>query len=202
MRQPLSPVQLATVARKALDNAVALLDDGELLLRGGRAARASALAVLAAEEFGKVLMAFGALSLERDDSLGWNRFWRRFRSHNPKYANAVMMMDPFVPAEDLADFLQSTDAFVSASLSQKMAGLYVDVEDDGTVTAPIEMVREDLAQRMLAVIGAVIRMHAKVWEGRDLTPFFVDNAEQLRRLGRRNPTAMLEVLERLDGLAH
>lgn len=147
-----------------------------------------------------MLMAFGALALEPHDSRGWDRFWRRFKSHNPKYANAVMMMDAFVPEADVSDFLESMDRLVSGSLAQKMAGLYVDIGDDGTATSPGEAFDEELARAMVTSISIVIRTHASVWEGRDLTRYFVENAEQMRRLGRREEGAIAELLERLEAL--
>jgi AbiV family abortive infection protein len=196
----LSPEQLGVIGRKSLDNAVALLDDADLLLEHARFPRASALAVLAAEEFGKMLMAFGALSLEPGDEQGWRRFWRRFKGHNPKYANAAMMLDAFVPEEDVSGYLEAMDEFVSGSIAQKMAGFYVDVENDGTVAAPQDVIGEDLTRRMLLTIGTVIRTHASIWERRDLSHYFKESVEQMRRIGRRDIAAMVEVLEGLDNL--
>lgn len=195
---PLSPEQLAAVGRKSLNNALLLLDDARLLLDNERHARASALAVLAAEEFGKMLMAFGALTLDPADKQGWRRFWTRFVSHNPKYANAAMMMDAFMPEEDVSAFFESMQVFVSGSIAQKMAGLYVDVGEEGTVTAPEEVIDGELAQAMLTSIDTVIRTHARMWEGRDLVHYFRENAERMRRIGRRDLGAMLELFERLD----
>jgi AbiV family abortive infection protein len=84
----------------AARNARDLVADARLLLEAGRLPRAYALAELAAEEIGKLMMlAAVAVRVAMDDPVDLERFWRKFRDHDRKAMNAVFwdhiaMADP------------------------------------------------------------------------------------------------------------
>ena len=91
--------RLATAADAALDNCESLLTDARLLREAGRYPRAHALAVLAAEEFGKSLMCQYALVRDLDyDEEGASYFMRTFRKHEVKLRNALLQVDVFKDA--------------------------------------------------------------------------------------------------------
>jgi AbiV family abortive infection protein len=98
---PLNTAQLAELARTTLDNARSLLVDAHLLLDAGRWPRAYALAVLAAEEYGKFEACVVAGSYEQADEESWKQFWRDFVLHKPKlttWAGTLVSGLPLHPA--------------------------------------------------------------------------------------------------------
>jgi AbiV family abortive infection protein len=84
----LSPGQAATGIRAAIINARHLLEDAELLFQKRRWERATALAILAIEEIGKVPILREVL-LARDDS-ELRACWRRYRSHTGKNVHWIL----------------------------------------------------------------------------------------------------------------
>ncbi len=90
--EPLTPAQLGALASATLKNSVDLLRDAEGLAVFGRFPRAFSLAVLAAEEFGKHMMCFGAVGRDKVDPEAWTVFWRRFVTHRPKYENTAISL--------------------------------------------------------------------------------------------------------------
>src|SRR3989442_2589930 len=87
---PLTIDQTVQGVTAAIENADQLIDDAKLLLKNGRYARAFSLAVLAEEETAKVLLLIGSLTTTRRPQ-GWSKFWKRFRSHNAKYMDALWL---------------------------------------------------------------------------------------------------------------
>lgn len=157
---PLSVAQLAQVARKAMDNALDLIDDAELLLAAGRFPRALALAILAGEEFGKFMMAQSVVGdLPGDDTL-WREFWRRFTNHTEKAGNATGWAATLADDQDFRRaYFENIEQHVEADQDAKFAGLYVDVRFDGTVVAPSEVIDRELAAGAIEVLARVIRMY-------------------------------------------
>jgi len=84
--------ELDGLAHAVRVNARGLVDDARLLLEAGRYPRAFALAELAAEEVGKlVLVAATAIRVALDVPVNWPRFWKHFRHHPPKAWNAALI---------------------------------------------------------------------------------------------------------------
>jgi AbiV family abortive infection protein len=165
---PLHVDQLADVARKALDNAFDLVNEADGLLSFGRYPRAYSLAILAAEEFGKFLIAQGAVAHLPGDDAYWRGFWERFRSHDAKglIASALAAYG----LEDEArrrQFLDQIERHVRADQNRKFAGLYVDVALDGSVVAPYEATDPRGAHDLLYVLGIIIRFFAEQSDGID-----------------------------------
>lgn len=155
--------QLAQLARAALDNSGALLDDARLLLTFKRWPRAHVLAILAAEEFGKFyLCVVAGLQLESADAAPWTKFWSKFSDHKPKfaawYAQYVDEQDwgPVGSAGD-EEWLRAWDSRKGKAGNNnrdKQAGLYVDF-DLGTTALrePAELFSEGGATQMVQIQG-------------------------------------------------
>ncbi|MCP8309426.1 MAG: AbiV family abortive infection protein [archaeon] len=81
---------------KALANARALIEDAEILFAAGRYPRSFAMAHLACEELGKVIMLASIGIQIRLGRANWKKFWRRFRSHKEKTKNILGLDYPGV----------------------------------------------------------------------------------------------------------
>ena len=183
--------QLADVARKALDNSLDLLDEADGLIAFGRYTRAYALAVLAGEEFGKFMIAQGAVGNLPGDEADWRVFWRRFTSHDAKAENFTAMVGHLVADEETRRwFMENIEKHVEADQTRKFAALYVDVAPDGAVVAPHEAIDSESARGVVHVLGTVIRSHAEIWEGVDF--------HDLYRRAQEGATKMIEALRAGD----
>lgn len=174
--EPLTLEQIGALARKTLDNSLALLDEAEGLLYLGHHARAFALGVLAAEEFGKHMMCHGAAAYAGRRPDVWEDFWRRFRNHQPKYENTVSMALQGVPPERRRELAEHFTAIVKTDQARKLAGLYVDVEN-GEAVSPKEVISEETAEGALYVFHELIRSWAAMWEGADWVEVFRSGLE-------------------------
>jgi AbiV family abortive infection protein len=165
-----------------LDNAVELMRDASGLAAFRCYARAFSLGILAAEEYGKHMMAMGMLGKDADDSAAWAEFWQRFKSHQPKYENMLRwVVSTGLDAEHAAEFMKQFQQHVRADQGRKMAGFYVDIKD-GEVVAPTEAVSEDEAETVLAIFGDVIRALADGYRGFDFVAGFVDSESEARKV--------------------
>jgi AbiV family abortive infection protein len=165
---PLTLDQLADIARESLDNAVDLVNEADGLVSFGRFARGYAIAILSGEEFGKFMMCQGTVGHLPGDATFWLEFWRRFKSHPEKAANFTSMVGHVVEDDEQRRwFMENIKLHVDADQNRKFAGLYVDVGDDGTVTAPRTAVSPDSARAVVQILGTLIRSHAAGWEGVD-----------------------------------
>jgi AbiV family abortive infection protein len=188
---PLTIDQLADVARKALDNALTLLDEADGLLSFNRYPRAYALAILAGEEFGKFMMAQGAVGHLPGDEAFWSDFWKRFTSHDAKGVNFTSMVSRVIEdPEERRRFLEQIDRHVQADQDRKFAGLYVDVAADGSVVGPYDATDPDGASRLLFILGSVIRSYAQQFEDVDFHTFY--------RAAQAGATQMIEALKTND----
>jgi AbiV family abortive infection protein len=90
-RSPLTRDEIASLAEAARDNAGALISAAELLLREGHEPRAYALAALAVEEIGKVvlLLGVGVRVTLGGGQVNWQGFWEKFFNHGDKAFNAI-----------------------------------------------------------------------------------------------------------------
>lgn len=144
--------QLAELSNAALVNARALLDDAQALLDGGRPARAFSLAVLAAEEFGKYVMTVSAV-LRRNEPSFWPKFWRRFRSHGPKYGTTVTA-DWLRQVGDDREVSELLDS-IKMDLRDKMSGFYVDFQG-GQIVTPLSAVTPERAAKAVDAVRDLV----------------------------------------------
>jgi len=143
------------------------------------------LAVLAAEEFGKHMMCFGAIGLREDDEDMWKDFHTRFRNHAPKYENVFAMAVSMLPkGVDKEAFYSEMTKHVRADQARKIAGLYVDLTDDGHAIHPAEVVGPDEARDAITVYDRVLSMWEALWEDDVFEDVFADGlargAQELR----------------------
>lgn len=196
-RGHLRTAELAVVAEAALLNSLSLLEDAELLAAGQRWPRAFAVAVLAGEEFGKLMMCLGALGNPRADSDDyWDEFWRRFLGHKPKAENIFQMAATFIDDEEVArGFREQATEHVKADQDQKMAGLYVDYTDKG-LSVPWVRVNQSDVEAALSVYGMVIRSWAEA-VGPGSAQKMVDAESEAVRLQQARATGDLGEIERV-----
>lgn len=161
---------LGRLARATLDNAVGLLGDARVLADCGRNPRSYALAILAAEEFGKHLSVVGVASVPDDHTIDWAKFWRNFASHKAKYGVALAAITSAVPRETSALFRSQFSEQVEEDQTAKFRALYVDLVDD-LIVGPSD-VTPALASEAIRVVGEMVGMWAKHWDGVDLEGLF------------------------------
>lgn len=188
---PLTVDELADVARKALDNALDLLDEADGLLSFRRYPRAYALAILAGEEFGKSMMAQGAVGHLPGDDAYWRDFWQRFRNHDAKAFNLTSMVGSgLVDEEERRRFMEQIELHVQADQRRKFAGLYVDIAPNGSVVTPWDAIDPQGAANLLHVLGVVIRSYAHEFDGVAL--------RELYRAAQSGAVEMIEALKTRD----
>ncbi|MBF6238710.1 AbiV family abortive infection protein [Nocardia otitidiscaviarum] len=157
--------QLAELARAALDNSAALLDDARFLLVGGRWPRAYSVAVLAAEEYGKFhRCVLESLSMDANDHT-WDEFWRDFRLHKPKFA---AWYGQYVDGQDWgpvgsvgdADWLREWNSAPGKAREHdrdKQAGFYVDFDtESGSIRVPADRCTEEMATELIEKVSSVV----------------------------------------------
>lgn len=174
----LSAAELGAIAQAALGNALELVEEGELLADAGRWARAYALAVLAGEEFGKVMTCLGALgNPEADTDQFWRDFWWRFLNHQPKYENVMGFASQFMTDESVRQqFREQFAEHVRADQDRKLEALYVDYTHVGLLK-PSMVATEDAARDALSVFGQIIRAWTQLTSGQ-MAEMFVELEEQ------------------------
>lgn len=148
--------QLTALAAAVRTNAGELLDDSRLLLAAGRHARAHALAVVAFEELGKLMLCFEALiGVRNTDSL-----LADWASHRAKLEHGhvwALLNVASYPATNVVDRLE---AAVTDDSTTKLRGLYVDPGPAGVVFVP-DLVTADQAAELVQLVSAAV---AITWE--------------------------------------
>jgi AbiV family abortive infection protein len=147
------------------ENAGMLVEDAMLLLDAGRVPRAYALAELAAEELGKLLMVSAtAVDVALGQPFDWPRFWHRFRDHRPKAWNIALMdhvLDGNVDAWRAGDIdaIKAAEAgFAQAKQNAavmpqaKNRALYVDYVD-ARMRRPADSIPREWAEMMVAGVA-------------------------------------------------
>lgn len=173
-KPPLTPSQLATLARAALTNATDLLSDAKVLLDAQRWPRAYALAVLAAEEYGKFHTCLHATRLDPDSAENWNAFWRSLAWHGAKFdkwhAALVDIGHYGTLYEEWLEAWSNRETLNQISLGGKLAALYVDFKD-GVALQPRDAFTAENAEQMVALVDKVIRTISNLGEPLDTETF-------------------------------
>jgi len=149
------------------ENARVLVDDARLLLEADRIPRAYALAELAAEELGKLIMVSRtAIDVALGHPVDWARFRKRFQDHNPKAANIALLdhiLDGYIEAwrSGDAEAIRAGEGFAQAEQNAavmpqaKNRALYVDYRA-GRVLVPEASIPRAWAEKM--VVGVAQRV--------------------------------------------
>lgn len=162
----LTRAQLALLARGALDNSAGLVEEAQVLLFLKRWPRAQALAILAAEEFGKFILCLTmGQQLESATAAKWKQFWEDFTLHKPKFAawfGRYADEQDWGPVGSTGDqeWLQAwnaRDEQAGQRNRDKQAGLYVDFDhQSGSVLVPDQRFTEDSATQMVEMVSSVV----------------------------------------------
>ncbi len=157
-----SPERLLKLSRAAIVNAGGLLDDARLLLDAGSWPRAHALGTLALEEFGKAALCVAALQYSEGQS---KKFWSDFVRHQIKLGYALGIARTLVASlpSDMVDTITRVEAEANSGHSEKLAGLYVDLDLDNTTILPPERIAEATARQVVADAGALIGFFLPAW---------------------------------------
>ena len=151
-RGPLTAGQAAEGIALARKNAQRLIEDAELLLEAGRHPSASALAILAIEELGKVQI-LKTISLLTDEA-DLRKAWKEYRSHRAKNTHWII---PKLAAEGARTMMQMRPAteiegdHTSLLDTTKQLSFYTDcVNDKPRWSEPGEAVDLDFAPAIVA----------------------------------------------------
>lgn len=99
----MAPGVVKRLGRACSDNALALVEETDLLEEHGYGARAFALTVLAAEELGKAFVCVGSLAHAGDDPGDWEIFWTVIggKRHDVKVLTALFLEQRLLKAAGL-----------------------------------------------------------------------------------------------------
>jgi AbiV family abortive infection protein len=153
---PLGPPQIAEGIAAAQSNARRLIEDAKVLLEAGRFPSASALAILAMEERGKVqiLKRLALVSEPAEVKL----VWREYRSHRAKNAGWII---PTLVGQGartmhaLSDAVDADGEHAGLLDALKQISFYTDCLGDGHWSVPDEVVDEEVARSMIASATAM-----------------------------------------------
>jgi AbiV family abortive infection protein len=126
-----------------VQNALALKADADLLAAAGRFDRAFTLYHCVCEELAKFFMLeIAGRKLRASIAINWVRFWKRFRNHESKMAQAATRVAAsgasIEPAtKELAD--ASALASFILGIQPRNRSLYVELERDGTLSTPTDI---------------------------------------------------------------
>lgn len=155
----LTPRQAAEGIALARSNAMRLIADAELLLEAGRQASASALAILAIEELGKV-QAIKIIVLQSGEA-ALRKAWKDYRSHRAKNVQWIL---PKLAAEGARTMMQlraaaDPDSEHTAMLdSVKQLALYTDCFNDSVRwSEPTEAIDPKFAEAILSTAHLLSR---------------------------------------------
>jgi AbiV family abortive infection protein len=196
--------ELVCGAVAAARNARGLVEDAELLSRAGRLARAYSLAGLAVEEVGKADSLAALAAMPESLRARMKLVAGQLTAAVPFGATGKASKFATMPLSEVAEILDSAQAFAEDMDRLKQRGLYVDVDRTGRVREPSEVtvaeVREQLdrARRATSAVDALLKPGGPAiiaCPGPDALEFSraVVSAFEETRLGR-SPEAAADVL--------
>jgi AbiV family abortive infection protein len=148
---PVSRDIVLRLGRECSENALALVEEANLLHENGHSARAFALTVLAAEELGKAFVCVGVLAQAGEDPGDWEAFWKVIggKSHEIKVLTALFLEQHLLEAAGLPldSLARELSGLVPGELNDaKFKSLYVDLKD-GEIATPSEIGDDEDAMR-------------------------------------------------------
>lgn len=149
---PLSPAQAAQGIQEASRNAMALLEDADILYRNERWARAAALAILSIEESGKVPILRALLLAKSQKEL--QDGWRQYRTHTRKNRDYILPDLVAKGARTLEDLRpihdeNSEHPYILDALKQVC--FYTEAYGKCHWSSPREVIGKDVAQSFLTL---------------------------------------------------
>ncbi len=153
----LTPAQAAAGIDAAMRTARGLLRDAKLLLENERWQRATALAILAIEEVGKVEIIRSILLARNADELETE--WRAYRSHTKKNVGWIFLSLVRRGAKKLEDFGPMFDAGSSHGRfldALKQECFYSTVSDQCDWSLPEQRIKPALAKSVFTAASALV----------------------------------------------
>lgn len=155
---PLTLEQAAAGIAAAAQNARALLEDAELLLKNHRWPRAASLAMLSIEEGGKLPILRELLLVESKKDL--EAVWRRYRSHTAKNALSgipSLAKDSHLPRFDDCVKIFRKDAEHPLMYDKlKQIGFYSDCFRQGLWSVPTNVVGQETAESLISLARILV----------------------------------------------
>jgi AbiV family abortive infection protein len=169
--QRLTPKKAAEGIKTIMYNAKALLSDAQLLFDNDKYERATALAILAIEEAGKISI-IRAILLE-DNQKEFNKEWKRFRSHAEK--NWGLSFHDYVDKEanNIENFRPIFEDNDHAQIFDQLKQLviYTDLFKNGNWSSPDKVITKEIAASILTT--------AKTFAGKDEQAMTTENELEL-----------------------
>jgi AbiV family abortive infection protein len=170
----LSEQQIKAVGRAAVANSLDLFDDAQTLLSAGRVERAYVLAVLAVEEFTKLVACRDLLrEPSRDVTVADLRVALKppRRVHVLRYEHALQFIDDVSSGSFSSAMHERFGWSVGRQLEMRERALYVEVDDSGGPITPRDVDRElisEWARVLIEVFGVfAFAMAPDPWDSID-----------------------------------
>jgi len=187
----LSVEQVAEGIELCVENASDLLEEATLLYKNGRYARAFSLIVLAEEEMGKIPIIARAIWFKAGDKAERKKFWKRFRSHEEKYSDALGLDFLFLPEKELEDAIKEMKTIPPIANEFKQLGFYVDYVN-GHFTIPKALFKKNFIEFMLRIANGRLDVLKKLHsDGRTLRALR-KMLKCVKELGLKSPPKTLE----------
>lgn len=150
-RGGLAPAEIADGISAAQANALRLIEDAKLLADAGRFPSAAALAILAIEERGKVII-LKRMAIVPEDKL--KEIWRDYRSHRAKnagWAMPLLLADGARTMKDFAPLVDKKADHATMLDALKQVAFYTDCLGEKHWSKPEEVIEPDLARVLIEI---------------------------------------------------
>lgn len=162
----LSVEQLNTLRIAIFDNAAALHQEAEILLKNSMYSRAYLLAHFCIEELGKIPILIDAIvKVEKNESVDWRDVKKRFTSHVKKISSQNGHFYAFGRTPELSGdkgipWLLAANHAIPESYNRKNLSTYVDVKD-GKILRPSDAISNDDAMRLVSYAADCLSAHRR-----------------------------------------
>lgn len=152
----LSPAEIANGIAAAQANATRLIEDAKLLADAGRNPSAAALAILAIEERGKVII-LKRMAIIPEDKL--KETWRDYRNHRAKNAGWIIPLILGGGGRTLKDFALTVDKkgdHAAMLDALKQVAFYTDCLGKKNWSKPADIIEAELARSLIEIAEGML----------------------------------------------
>lgn len=152
----LTTAEIASGIAAAQANALRLIEDAKIMLEAGRLPTASALAILAMEERGKVQILKRLALVSEPAEI--KAAWRDYRSHRAKNSGWIipqLVMEGARTMKGMAAAVNSESEHAALLDALKQVSLYTDCLGDRHWSSPEQVIDEPLVRAMIASTEAM-----------------------------------------------
>jgi AbiV family abortive infection protein len=146
---PITLESLTAYQQSAMRNAVALIEEAQLLFQAGRYARTYFLAEAAIEETGKAAIAHFAKGRNLAASDVQTRIRIEFEDHGAKIRAAFLARIWKLKSENAREESEQIVRYIAALQRGRESALYSDFRRDGTPYTPVDVVKPEVARDCL-----------------------------------------------------